>query len=157
MTTASQPTLITVTYASDGKLESLYRIELCGTSGESACDQAREWFHGEDGPAVHIDPNTEVHLAEQEITVSLLRETFTERDELVLNAGRFCALIAIANGAPAIDGELTYKEWAKELDAFTGDYELLAEVAGASAPISHGKEFRDAYLTTLFDVSPCAA
>lgn len=152
-----KPVLVTTSYRSNGKLESLNRAYL-PYQGESATEQAKGHW---DAQKYQSDYNTEIHYTEQEITSKLLRKTFT-RDELPLVLGRICALEAVANGAPPIPEGADFEEWSREKDAFDGDYEFLAEVisdlvgAASDATPAERAAFREAYLSALFLECPTA-
>lgn len=140
-----KPTLITVSYRLQGQIESLPRIEL-GDAEETATEKACSWF----GEHCTRDAGTELHTTEQEITPELLRETYPGRADLVVACGRVCALLAVANFAPAIPEGTKPSEWMREKDAFAGDYEFFAEVMGGFVTRSEYAAFRESYLASLF-------
>lgn len=147
--------LVITAYHYEGKLEDFARAYL-PTPEESAVEQAQAFWSEN---KMRADFNTEVHhtprpLAAmgQEETYALLRECYPVDTDLIVAAGRICALEAVDNGAPAIPEGQTYGEWSREIEPFDGDYDFFREVCGVDAD---GSLFREAYLKNLFDVSPC--
>ena len=142
MTTTKTPLLILTSFHSDGELQTIPGIYLSYREARDAFIESCR----------NIDYNTEVHHTTVEITAESLREQWAGED-LIRAVARYCALVAVEAGAPAIAEGTIQREWAREIDAFEGDYDFLREVCGAD--VDRGL-FRSYYLDELFEASPCA-
>lgn len=140
--------LVTTSYYYQEKIESFSRCYI-DSKDYPAVRQAADFFAV---AGFVFDSNTIVQQAAQEVTEATLRESFSE-EELPFVVGRYCALLEIDNGAPAIPVGTDFQCWKKDhMEAVDPYWDLIKEM-GLQAEYKH---INESFFAALFLESPAA-